>query len=463
MDVAYNQHSHAARRKNRSSTNLNHLSLAPLTSRLPIHDQDDYDVNPVSAPPHTTSYLQGKSAPTTPRLLSRSPGGGAARRSTSRSRGTSAPAARDGLPKSKSTTFLMGTGRGGSTNGARRNGTGKDYPSTAAQDSDWLLRAGALIATETRESKGQAWLVSRASSTSLAGMHAEPEDDEDDDFSGKEGGEHERKWAASAPGTRRNSTAALLSSLDDHHHHPHHHHHTHGHYARYSPSHSRFGSRSHSRAMTPGERRQQGGMVGEDDYFAATSSTTAGTPAAAAAEDDPSSAAAAAAAAAAAIPGPDFVNLDEKLEAMQQLDMDGSGDGADDEAYVRRLVKRGNAAGGVGSWFGSVFGVRLFSVEEDEEEDEEVEEGEDEDEDELGSDGGGGDAEAAEPEGTGGDKGGARRPSAQDRRSSSLRRLQQLQELTPAVDTARIPPPKPDEGGWHDAAWLLTVASKVLL
>ncbi|KAG4216802.1 hypothetical protein PC116_g34717 [Phytophthora cactorum] len=27
----------------------------------------------------------------------------------------------------------------------------------------------------------------------------------------------------------------------------------------------------------------------------------------------------------------------------------------------------------------------------------------------------------------------------------------------------RIPPPKSDEGGWRDAAWLLTVASKVLL
>jgi hypothetical protein len=34
--------------------------------------------------------------------------------------------------------------------------------------------------------------------------------------------------------------------------------------------------------------------------------------------------------------------------------------------------------------------------------------------------------------------------------------------MTTALDE-RVPPPKADEGGWHDAAWLLTVASKVIL
>src|SRR5688572_11239217 len=92
MDVAYNQHSHAARRKNRSSTNLNHLSLAPLTSKLPLNEDNEPDLDPV---PLTPSYLQGKSAPVTPRLLSRSPG-----RSTSRAASTVR------LPKSKSATHL---------------------------------------------------------------------------------------------------------------------------------------------------------------------------------------------------------------------------------------------------------------------------------------------------------------------------------------------------------------------
>jgi hypothetical protein len=306
------------------------------------------------------------------------------------------------------------------------NGNGNGNGKTAHNDSDWLLRAGALISTETRESKGQAWLVSRASSTSLAGTPADADDDDDGLGVEEELG---RDWVgagatatatSSAAASRRNS--GVMLSEGNHHHH----HYRHG----YSPVHSRLGSRSHSRAMTPGERRFGVGVavVGEEDYFG----TSDGTPTA---EDD-----------AALIPGPDFVNLDEKLEAVeeQQLDVDG----VDDEAYVRRLVKRGNSAGGLGSWIGSVFGVRLFSVEEDEEEEEDDEsDGEDGDAAETG--------EGQTDDGAAG--------IAQDRRSSSLRRLQQLQVVPPAVDTTNIPPPKADEGGWHDAAWLLTVASKVLL
>ncbi len=40
MDVAYKQHSSHARRKNRSNTNLNHLSLAPLTTKMPLTDTE---------------------------------------------------------------------------------------------------------------------------------------------------------------------------------------------------------------------------------------------------------------------------------------------------------------------------------------------------------------------------------------------------------------------------------------
>lgn len=124
--------------------------------------------------------------------------------------------------------------------------------------------------------------------------------------------------------------------------------------------------------------------------------------------------------------GPDFVNLDEALEAVEE-EHDTS---VEDEAYVRRLVKKGN--GGMGSWFGSVLGVELFSVEENSEE----------------SDGDGDTTEGELDE-----------PEGQPRRSSSTRRLE---GMTTALDE-QVPPPKADEGGWHDAAWLLTVASKVLL
>lgn len=62
------------------------------------------------------------------------------------------------------------------------------YPGPCPASSQWLQRTGAAITSETRESKGQGWLVSRASSTSLV---KDGEDDEsvglhyiaDDEFS----------------------------------------------------------------------------------------------------------------------------------------------------------------------------------------------------------------------------------------------------------------------------------------
>ncbi|KAK1830785.1 hypothetical protein QBC39DRAFT_260224 [Podospora conica] len=368
MDVAYNQHSTAARRKNRSSTSLNHLTLVPLTTKLPIDNDDDDDTDLT-----TPSYIQGKSAPTTPRLLSRSP----ARSSRRPAGGTTAA-----LPKSKSATHLPHhAGPPGRARTQPSSPTLKRRPDPFSHDradSDWLLRAGALISTETRESKGQAWLVSRASSTSVGGMLRDADD------------EHRA-------GSRRHSMAASEDDGGDHASSPP--------YSRYgSRAQSRVGSRSASRVgsrshlVTPLEMRS---MAAADGYFPAM-------------EGDE------------VIPGPDFVNLDEPLEA--------GGDEVDtsleDEAYVRRLVKKGN--GGVGTWFDSVLGLQLFSVEEDSEESEEEEEGTTE-----------GEGEEARP----------------PRRSASQLRLEGLK----AAPKEPVPPPNPDQGGWHDAAWLLTVASKVIL
>ncbi|KAK4214481.1 hypothetical protein QBC37DRAFT_150415 [Rhypophila decipiens] len=407
MDVAYNQH--AARRKSRSSTNLNHLTLAPLTSKFPL-ETDDVDDTVDATIPRSTSYLQGKSAPTTPRLLSRSPGG------TSRS--TSRSGAR--LPKSKSATHLVAApiaqGRhrsNGHSHGphsavgcrslsfhAPPNVRRKGHNHDDRKDSDWLLRTGALISTETRESKGQAWLVSRASSTSLAGLH----DPEAEPF--------ERELAS---GSRRGS----VHEGDIYHHH------TASLYSHHSPTHSRHPSRSQSRVgsraniMTPSDRRSMD--VG--GYFPTAS------PAAIDDDDDES-----------LYEGPDFVNLDEKLEA---AGLDGGDDFEDriddDEATVRRLVKRGN--GGVGAWFGNLVGVQLFAVAEDEEEDED----EDDDDDDTEDDGELSSASSVVSRGP-------RRAHFADSTTSSLVDLSE-----------RMPPPKPDEGGWQDAAWLLSVASKVLL
>ncbi|KAK0639266.1 hypothetical protein B0T16DRAFT_395025 [Cercophora newfieldiana] len=385
MDVVYNQHSSSARRKNRSSTNLHHLSLAPLTTKLPLNEDGDLS-DTFTAP---ASYLQGKSAPATPRLLSRSPGRSPAH---SRSQGTSVPSSANRLPKSKSATHLPPTSASWqrssqqlyhATSPTAKRRSHDPFIARDRTDSDWMLRAGALISTETRESKGQAWLISRASSTSLAGMH--PEDDAFD----RELALEREQYIPSRNGSRRHSRGPAPEDGGDH---------------MSSPPYSRYGSRSHSRVgsrsqmMTPLELRSA-----EDGYFPATSEYDA------------------------YISGPDFVNLDEALEAVDE-EVDTI---IEDEAYVRRLVKKGN--GGMGSWFGSVLGVQLFSVEENSDE----------------SDDGDGDSTEGELD----------EAEGQPRRSSSNRRLDgMMTELD-----ARVPPPKAEEGGWHDAAWLLTVASKVIL
>ena len=355
MDIAYN--AHATRHKNRSSTNINHLSLAPLTSKLPLTDADELP-EPLPVTTRSTSYLQGKSAPTTPRLFSRSE---APSRSASRPRGASTP--RVTIPKSKSATQLArpdGRRTPGTMSPSVRRRKDEVAPARDGNDTDWMLRAGALISTETREYKGQAWLVSRASSTSLSGFDDPEEQAIDEELA-------RARDMASKNASRRASVAA---ALDD---------------AGFSPTQSRYGSRS--QMMTPAERRSV------DGYF----------PSAGAEEVD-------------FIAGPDFVNLDEKLESLQ---IDNTS--IQDEAYVRRLVKRGQ----VSSWFGNVLGFQLFSVEETENEEES-------------------DGEADEP--------------VEERRRSNAHLFE---GASPAE--ARMPPPKADEGGWHDAAWLLTVASKVLL
>lgn len=399
MDVAYNQHASHVRRKNRSSTNLSRLTLAPLTSKLPLDDGtniDDYYPEPLSAPP---SYLQGKSAPTTPRLLSRSPGPipGSAR-SRSRPRGSSTSTT---LPKSKSTTHLDQPSllsKPSQRPGQKRRkagGVGQDDAITSGNDADWLLRAGALISTETRESKGQAWLVSRASSVSLGGSDAEEE--------AQLARERERELFASHHASRRGSM-----NVDEQVH-------------ASSPAASRLGSRSQSWVGTRGlsassEQRRSfdGYFVGHNHYHHHVQLD----------EEEYESPT--------YVAGPDFVSLDSKLE---EVETDTT---HEDEAYVRRLVKNGGAD--AGSWFGNVLGWGLFSVEENEEESDGEDDGQTEEAD--------------------GEQDGATDEAPTQRRRRSTAR--QFEGISLSVGE-RMPAPKADEGGWQDAAWLLSVATKVLL
>ncbi|KAK4155099.1 hypothetical protein C8A00DRAFT_32091 [Chaetomidium leptoderma] len=437
MDQDYTHH--AARRRNRSAGSVNHLSLAPLTTRLPLRYEDYDAINAISAPLPHTSYIQGRSAPATPRLLSHSP---PPRRPTSRpAPGTRTP--RRDLPKTKSASHLDDNNNNNNNNNrsqyprhsttttttspaaARRNNHQSSYlePVTTT---DWLLRVGALISAEARESKGQSWLVSRASSTSLGGggRPAALEDfyalEDADGYSLA----RERVFGSSASAGASSARASRRGSRD---------YHGGGAYASAaaaSPVQSRFGSRSHSRVggrMTPAERRaellarMEDGWVGEgeEDYF--------GRDAVVEEKPDPAE----------GIPGPDFVNLDEALEGLHQQEEEDEEDEEDamirDEAHIRRLVKEGFLA----SWFGKMFRVnsRTHAV----------------DENQDGEDDGEEDMEVLMEE----------ERQFQERRSASLKRLQQC-TIRFMVDEDRIPPPKEEDGGWSDVAWLMTVAAKAL-
>lgn len=363
MDVAYNQHADRARRQNRSSTNVNHLTLAPLTAKLPLND-DDFLPDP--QPPRSTgSYLQGRSAPTTPRLLSCS---ATPSRSRSHVRHPSAPSGP--ITKSKSSSHLARRPASGAATPRRRRDDGLLLGPGDRNDSDWLLRTGALMSSEAREYKGQAWLVSRQSSTSLTGMR----DAEEEAF--------ERELARERLASRRGSSA--LADDDA------------------TPNGSRFPSRFNSRSHSMGESRSHPGTpldhaAGDGSYFPS---------------QEPS------------VAGPDFVNLDERLE---ELERDTA---QEDEAAVRRLVRRGHS--GQGSWISNVIGWSLFSV------DENGEESDDEDDDESLT------GEDLARSGRGGWSG------------------RHFEGVSNAPPLERMPPPATNEGGWKDAAWLLSVASKVV-
>ncbi|KAH0543846.1 hypothetical protein FGG08_001885 [Glutinoglossum americanum] len=332
------------RRSKRSTTSLNHLSLAPLTPKFPIGDEDE--LPDFSDPRGRSSYIEGKSkpanmeriieAPTTPRILSRNSSSVRLTRTK-----------QNAIPKSKSSSQLLG-------NGYQQR---KSRKNLNAPSSEWLERAGAIISSETRESKGQSWLVSRASSTSLV------------DYEGRED----------------------LSFADDE-------------FSPYSPRNSRGGSRVGSRVvsrhgskskidlLTPWARA---GIIGDGDDMAGDI-------------DDEY------------VAEPDFVDVDEDIYG--EVDAD---------AELSQIAKlRGF---GLGSWVDRLIGWSLFAVEEDEESEDD------------------GEAEADEQE--------RKKLDAETRRK---REEFERVIIGPPGGSGEGVSQGDQEGGWQDAAWLLSVATKVL-
>ncbi|KAL6234195.1 hypothetical protein BDW75DRAFT_171731 [Aspergillus navahoensis] len=175
-------------RSRRSYPSLNRISLAPLTPRYPIDDDDnelgedpqDYFTprNEAIVTPTRTSYLSSYSVPGTPGVLSRAPsrGGSRARHHTRSKSSTPIHFSDSNLQEQNVNQPLHHRSRDSASGNANtsfdisrktRRSTAHRHQLSEAGDPEWMLRAGAALASTAREEKGQSWLVKRESSTSL--------------------------------------------------------------------------------------------------------------------------------------------------------------------------------------------------------------------------------------------------------------------------------------------------------
>ncbi|USP76582.1 hypothetical protein yc1106_03856 [Curvularia clavata] len=440
--------SRSSSRSRRSYPNLHNLSIAPLSAKYPL----DASVPPSPEEPSTqtprTSYIAQKSAPTTPGVLSLSQS-----RSSSRQR-TRKAYAYDGyfiesnsdirvagdIPKAKSTSVLhagvsftdeaVGVADSNKQRHHTRKGTAplplRTPPikyHTKESNSEWLHRAGLAIAGETRDSKGQGWLVRRESSTSLVGQ-------------GDEDGTHHH---------HDDNRMALLSGE----------HVNEADYpsAFFSPRMSRAGSRFPSRmgSRVPSARpSRRGSRVGSRVDIL----TSLGGPKSASARHSL-----------------DMSEPDDRFIEPDFIEADDDSDG--DEEEVARLARERGF--GLGGWMDKLIGWTLFSVDEDRElSDSEDEENDDDVEGGLSRTKGlhGNDLKLDD----------LTKEELKLRREVEAKRRKLEREAIVAAsavksgslhsegsrpstaegDAEHMQRGNEEAGGWQDAAWLLSVASKAL-
>ncbi|EAA60327.1 hypothetical protein AN4410.2 [Aspergillus nidulans FGSC A4] len=182
-------------RPRRSYPSLNRISLAPLTPHYPIDDDDnesDKDPQDYFTPrneaidnPTRTSYLSSYSVPGTPGVLSRAPSrsGSRARHHTRSKSSTPIHFSDSNLQEQNVNEPLHHQSRDSASGNVStsfdasrrtRHFTAHRHQLSEVRDPEWMLRAGAALASTAREEKGQSWLAKRESSTSLvseAGMY----------------------------------------------------------------------------------------------------------------------------------------------------------------------------------------------------------------------------------------------------------------------------------------------------
>lgn len=357
--------------------------------------------------------MSGKSAPTTPGILSRNVSG---TRLNSRSfvhfpispdkhSGGGGSGSGYGLSKSKSTTLLVAGGPatpGGISQQQRKRKTrygGVRSAPAPTDDGEWLFRAGAAITSEARESKGQSWLVSRESSTSLVTMKDEEGDNYDATYNSRTPisprFSRNASRAASARASRRSS--GVGGSRPD--------------LTFFTP----LASRTPARELTTGHHDYFGDLRGPSGPVVA---------------------------------GPDFV-LDEQDEEDEGSDAEEELRERLADAEVARLAR--SKGFGLGGLVDRLVGWTLFDVG--------GEGRETEDEDEDG--GGFGEQERGKQAEELGVTDGAQRVRVQQRGMAPSA----VTGVKEKVGEGEGDGGEDDEGqgGWSDAAWLLSVASKVLL
>ncbi|KAL2852838.1 hypothetical protein BJY01DRAFT_87554 [Aspergillus pseudoustus] len=168
-------------RSRRSYPSLNQISVAPLTPRYPIDDDDDNPNdsqqdyftprNEAVETPARTSYLSSYSVPGTPGVLSRTPSrSGSRARHHTRSKSSTPTHLSDSSLHDQNVNQPLHHHH----HHSRSSGGGRTkrppavrHLTTDAHDPEWMLRAGIALASSAREEKGQSWLVKRESSTSL--------------------------------------------------------------------------------------------------------------------------------------------------------------------------------------------------------------------------------------------------------------------------------------------------------
>lgn len=441
-------------RSRRSYPNLHNLSIAPLSAKYPL----DASVPPSPIEPAThaprTSYIAQKSAPATPGVLSLSQS-----RSSSRQRTRKAYAydsyfvdasseirAPGDIPKAKSTSVLhpgvsftdevvgpaaAATAAAADGNEPRhhtRKGTAPlplRSPSikhhTKEAGHEWFHRAGLAIAGETRDSKGQGWLVRRESSTSLVGQTDEYEQhaSHDDRRMALLSGEHISEADYPVTFSPRVSRPA-----------------------------SRFPSRMGSRVPSARPSRRGSRVGSRVDIMTALSSKSV---------------------AASARHSLDLCEADDRFVEPDFIEADDDSDG--DEEEIARLARERSF--GLGGWVDRLIGWTLFSVDEDRE-------GSDTEDDDDHVDGDTHRGSALNLENLTKEELQLRREVEAKRRKLEREAIIAASALkTPhggggATDEADSRPStaggeghqarggNEEAGGWQDAAWLLSVASKAL-